>query len=111
MFFGLSKPTIHESVDESMLEVYNKECWNWLVDPWTLDSLCITGKTCSLWKSEYYSYEIGTTLIALSFKCYLVDNRHKCKVAAKGIQKTDLNEHLMEVKMFKAGVGSKIFPN
>ncbi len=101
MFFGLSEPTIREAVDDSSLEVYDKECWNLLVDPRTPDSLRITSKTTGLWKFEYHSAEIGTTLIALSSKCYLVDDGQKRKIAAKGIQKTGLNEHLMEVKMFK----------
>ncbi len=101
VFFGLSEPTIHEAVDESALEVYDRECWNWLVNPRTPDSLCITSKMTGLWKFEYYTCEIGATLIALSSKCYLVDDGQKRKLAAKGIQKTSLNEHLMEVKMFK----------
>ncbi len=83
------------------ITVHERECWNWLVDPRTPDSLCITSKMTGFWKFEYYTCEIGATLIALSSKCYLVDDGQKWKLAAKGIQKTGLNEHLMEVKMFK----------
>ncbi len=101
VFMGFSAKTIRDSVREDMLEEYDRECWNVLVDPRTEESRRITGKTTGLWKYEYETAEEGAVLVALSSKMYIVDDGKRWKAAAKGIQRNSLNEYLMDVRSYK----------